>query len=244
LYPLALLEVPSPDYITQQEQLQDLLIYGTYPQVYTVETSAEKKTELESIRDGYLLRDILELDNLKDSLFIFNLLRQLAFQIGQDVSPAELASNLQVNRKTVVRYLDLLEKCYVIYAHYGFSRNLRKEISKNPRYYFRDNGMRNSIINNYNALSSRDDVGRLWENFCVSERTKYLEYNQISANKYFWRTYDRKEIDLIEEREGTLFAFECKFSKGQAVAPKDFRTAYPQASFQVINRDNYLEHIT
>ncbi|MCD4670918.1 MAG: DUF4143 domain-containing protein, partial [Actinomycetia bacterium] len=135
------------------------------------------------------------------------------FQIGQDVSYSELASNLNVNKKTVMRYLELLEKSYVIFSHQGFSRNLRKEYSKSPRYYFWDNGIRNSLISNYNGLNLRDDVGKLWENFCITERTKYLKYKQISANKFFWRTYEKKEIDLIEERGGQLYAFECIYSK-------------------------------
>ena len=243
LYPLSLLEVASTNYIKQKEILEEQLIYGFYPQVYTSETIKQKRVELESIRDGYLLRDILELDNLKDSLFIFNLLRQIAFQIGQDVSYSELASNLNVNKKTVMRYLELLEKSYVIFSHQGFSRNLRKEYTKSPRYYFWDNGIRNSLISNYNGLNLRDDIGKLWENFCITERTKYLKYKQISANKFFWRTYEKKEIDLIEERGGKLYAFECKYSKKNVKAPKDFINSYPSSDFSVINNDNYLDYL-
>ncbi len=243
LYPLSLLEVASTNYIKQKEILEEQLIYGFYPQVYTSETIKQKRVELESIRDGYLLRDILELDNLKDSLFIFNLLRQIAFQIGQDVSYSELASNLNVNKKTVMRYLELLEKSYVIFSHQGFSRNLRKEYTKSPRYYFWDNGIRNSLISNYNWLNLRDDIGKLWENFCITERTKYLKYKQISANKFFWRTYEKKEIDLIEERGGKLYAFECKYSKKNVKAPKDFINSYPSSDFSVINNDNYLDYL-
>jgi len=244
LYPFSLLEVGNTNYIKQKEILEEQLIYGFYPQVHTSETIKQKRIELESIRDGYLLRDILELDNLKDSLFIFNLLRLIAFQIGQDVSYSELASNLNVNKKTVMRYLELLEKSYVIFSHHGFSRNLRKEYSKSPRYYFWDNGIRNSLISNYNGLNLRDDVGKLWENFCITERTKYLKYKQISANKFFWRTYEKKEIDLIEERGGQLYAFECKYSKKNVKVPKDFINSYPGSDFSVINKDNYLDYLT
>lgn len=244
LYPFSLLEVASTNYIKQKEILEEQLIYGFYPQVYTSETIKQKRIELESIRDGYLLRDILELDNLKDSLFIFNLLRLIAFQIGQDVSYSELASNLNVNKKTVMRYLELLEKSYVIFSHQGFSRNLRKEYSKSPRYYFWDNGIRNSLISSYNGLNLRDDIGKLWENFCIAERTKYLKYKQISVNKFFWRTYEKKEIDLVEERGGQLHTFECKYSKKNVKAPKDFINSYPGSDFSVINKDNYLDYLT
>jgi predicted AAA+ superfamily ATPase len=244
LYPLALLEVGTDDYLKQKEVLEEQLIYGFYPQVYTAGNIEEKRTELESIRDGYLLKDILELDNLKNSIFIFNLLRLIAFQVGQDVSYSELASNLNVNKRTVMRYLELLEKSYILFSHNGFSRNLRKEYTKSPRYYFWDNGILNSLISNYNRLNLRDDVGRLWENYCISERVKYQKYKKLSSNNYFWRTYDKKEIDLIEERGGKLYAFECKYSKKKVKVPKDFINNYPGSGFSVINNENYLDHLT
>ena len=244
LYPLSLLEVGSDDYLKQKEMLEEQLIFGFYPEVYNSETIEQKKIEIESIRDGYLLKDILELDNLKDSLFIFNLLRQIAFQIGKDVSYSELASNLNVNKKTVMRYLELLEKSFVLFSNHGFSRNLRKEYTKSPRYYFWDNGIRNSLISNYNSLNLRDDTGQLWENFCITERVKYLAYKQISANRFFWRTYEKKEIDLIEERDGKLFAFECKYSKKDVKVPIDFTNSYPGSEFFVINKDTYLDFLT
>lgn len=244
LYPLALMEIYKQDYLKQKEALEEQLIYGFYPQVYTAETIEQKTIELESIRDGYLLKDILELDNLKDSLFIFNLLRLIAFQIGKDISYSELATDLNVNKRTVMRYLELLEKSFVLFSHNGFSRNLRKEYTKSPRYYFWDNGILNSLISNYNRLGLRDDIGRLWENYCISERIKYQKYKRISSNNYFWRTYDKKEIDLIEEREGKLYAYECKYSKKRPGAPKDFMVNYPGSGFSVINRENYLDYLT
>lgn len=244
LYPLALLEVVGGNYLKQKETLEDQLIFGFYPQVYTAKTLKQKRLKLESIRDGYLLKDILELDNLKDSLFVFNLLRLIAFQIGQDVSFSELATNLNVNKKTVMRYLELLEKSYVIFSRHGFSRNLRKEYTKSPRYYFWDNGIRNSLISNYNRLSLRDDVGRLWENFCVAERAKYLHYKQISVNSFFWRTYDQKEIDIIEEKSGKLYGFECKYTKDKISVPRDFIKAYPGSKFKLLNRDSYLDYLS
>jgi len=243
LYPFSLEEVKT-DVSEMNAKLEELLIYGLYPQVYLEATIDGKKTQLESIRDGYLLRDILELDKVKESTFIFNLLRLIAFRIGHDVSYSELASNLNVNKKTVMRYLDLLEKSYVIFSHSGYSRNLRKEFTKSPRFYFWDNGIRNSLIANYNRLNLRDDVGCLWENFCMAEREKLLANNSISANRYFWRTYDQKEIDLVEERGGKLYAFEFKYSKDNIHVPKDFIKSYPGSEFVVVNKNNYLEYLT
>ena len=203
-----------------------------------------KKKQLENLRDGYLLKDILEQDNLKDSLFVFNLLRLIAFQIGHDVSYAELASALNSHPKTVRRYLELLEKTFVIFSVMGFSRNLRKEYTKTPRYYFWDNGVRNVIISNFNAPNIRDDVGQLWENYCVSERRKRNAYQNLSANYYYWRTYDQKEIDAVEEREGKLYGYEMKWGKLRAKAPKDFLAAYTGSQFSIINNENYLSFIS
>ncbi|MDP2423193.1 MAG: ATP-binding protein [Bacteroidales bacterium] len=242
LYPFAQAELEE-DFLQAKENLESRLIYGYYPQVVLSESNDEKIATLASIRDGYLLKDILELDNLKNSLFILNLLRLLAFQIGNDVSLAELASALHVSRKTVVRYIDLLEKSYVIFPHYGFSRNLRKEFSKSPRFYFWDNGIRNVIIQNFNRLQVRDDVGKLWENFCIAERKKINHYRQRLVNYYFWRTYDQKEIDLIEESTGLLYGFEFKWKPGKTKTQYDFLNAYPGSSLQVITPENYLDFI-
>lgn len=242
LYPIAQLELASAkDFLEAKESLEDLLILGSYPQIVTANGTQEKKDLLESIKDGYLLKDVLEQDNIKDSLFVLNLLRLIAFQIGNDISYTELATTIGANRKTVMRYLELLEKAFVIFSLPGFSRNLRTEYTKTPRYYFWDNGIRNAVISNYNRLNSRDDVGKLWENFCVSEMIKKGDYERRYANRFFWRTYDQKEIDYLEERDGKLFGYEMKWSDGQARAPKAFLEAYPDSEFKVITRDNYLD---
>ena len=244
LYPLSQLEMNKyQDFIKNREALEDRLIFGMYPQVLTEKTLKGKRDILESIRDGYLLRDILQLDNLKNSLFIFNLLRLLAFQIGNDISYSELADNLNANKKTVMRYLELLEKSFVLFSLHGFSRNLRKEFTKTPRYFFWDNGVRNAVISNYNGLNIRDDVGKLWENYCISERIKKLNYKNIHCNKYFWRTYDQKEIDLVEERNGRLWGFECKWKEKSVKPPKDFINTYKNSRFMIINKDNYFDII-
>jgi len=245
LYPLAQLELEkSESLIETQNNLPERLIYGSYPQVVTASNTMAKKKQLENLRDGYLLKDILEQDNLKDSLFVFNLLRLIAFQIGHDVSYAELASALNSHPKTVHRYLELLEKTFVIFSVMGFSRNLRKEYTKTPRYYFWDNGVRNVIISNFNAPNIRDDVGQLWENYCVSERRKRNAYQNLSANYYYWRTYDQKEIDAVEEREGKLYGYEMKWGKARLKTPKEFLSVYKNSTYQRVDQHNYLDFIT
>ncbi len=243
LYPFAQSEMNETPLIVR-EKLPERLVFGWYPQVVTALTDRERIDFLESIKNGYLLRDILELDNLKDSLFVLNLLRLIAFQLGNDLSVNELANSLHVSRKTVLRYLELLEKSYILFSATGFSRNLRKEFSKSPRYYFWDNGIRNAIISNYNSLNIRDDQGRLWENFCIAERRKYNHYLGKPVNYYFWRTYDQKEIDLVEEAGGALAGFEFKWSDRRTKPPSDFLNAYDGATFSVIDRENYLDFIT
>lgn len=244
LYPFAQMEL-TENLLEIKEYLETKLVFGSYPEVFTAKTQVEKRSQLESIRDGYLLKDILELDNIKDSLFIFNLLRLIAFQIGNDISYSELAQNLNSNKKTVMRYLELLEKSYVLFSHPGFSRNLRSEYTKTPRYYFWDNGVRNSVISNYNSLKSRDDVGRLWENYCVCERRKKVEYKNLFANRYFWRTYDQQEVDYVEEKQGKLFGYEFKWStKGKTKTPKAWKQTYKNSSFLAVTPKNYLDFIT
>jgi uncharacterized protein len=243
LYPISFSEL-NEDFLSFKENLEEKLIFGCYPSVITSQTSKDKIDELESLKNGYLLKDILELDNQKDSTFILKLLRLIAFQIGNDVSFSELAMQLNVNSKTVQRYLDILEKSYIIFSLPGFSRNLRKEYSKSPRYYFWDNGVRNSVINNYNSISLRDDAGKLWENYCVSEKLKSAGYKGLIANYYFWRTYDQQEIDLIEEISGQLHAYEFKYSITKtAKTPAAFKNAYPDAKFNLVNPDNFSDYV-
>ncbi len=244
LYPIAQMECMGESYIESQDQLEHRLLYGMYPQVMTAPTEVEKRKNLEAIRDGYLLKDILTLDNIKDSLFVFNLLRLIAFQIGNDISYNELAMNLNVNRRTVMRYLELLEQCYVLFSLHGYSRNLRSEYTKTPRYYFWDTGIRNALISNYNSLQLRDDGGKLWENYCIAERIKMTTYRDISMNRFFWRTYDQQEIDYLEERGGKLYGYECKWTKKNKSAPKLFTKTYPESIFEVIHKQNYLDYLT
>ena len=194
-----------------RHRLEQWMVWGSYPVPVTTDSSTLRERLLGELVGAYLYRDILELEGVRRSEKIVDLLRRLAFQIGQEVSLNELASSLSLSRGTVERYLDLLEKVFVIFRLRGFSRNLRKEIAKNQRYYFVDNGVRNSLIQNFNPLSLRNDVGQLWENYLMIERRKVNQELQRSVNAYFWRTYDQKEIDYIEEWGGRLHAFEFKW---------------------------------
>ena len=220
------------------------MIYGSYPEIISAKTQNEKRGYITEIAHSYLLKDILELDKIKNSKTLLSLVRLIAFQMGNEVSHTELAQKLGIDAKTVSRYLDLLEKGFVLYNLRGFSRNLRKEITRKSKYYFYDNGIRNALIANFNPLNMRDDIGHLWENFLFIERIKKQAYTAISVNNYFWRTWDQKEIDLIEERDGQLFGYEFKWGSQIAKAPEDWLSAYPNAQYVTINQSNYLEFIT
>ena len=176
----------------------------------------EKIIYLKELLNTYLLKDILAFERIKNSSVIFNLLRLLAYQVGSEVSLNELANSLQINKHTVNKYLDLLTKVFILFRLQGYSRNLRKEVVKSSKWYFFDNGIRNAIIANFNPINSRNDIGILWENYLISERFKFREYNNVIANQYFWRTYDQQEIDLIEEREGKLYAYDFKWKEKQS----------------------------
>lgn len=226
-----------------KQRIEQFLIYGSYPEVITAQNFDERKKIITEIANSYLLKDILELDKIKNSKIVLDLLRLLSFQVGNEVSFSELGKQLGIDYKTVARYLDILEKSFVLYNLRGFSRNLRKEITKKSKYYFYDNGIRNAIISNFNPLELRDDVGKLWENFIVMERLKKQSYAPIYANNYFWRTWNGEEIDLVEERGGKLYGYEIKWGTVKKHAPKEWGKNYPNSSFEIINRDNYLKFI-
>lgn len=246
LYPVSQLELISQE--SKYDVTKDLdqyLIYGSYPEVLTASDSTRKRSILEEIASAYLLKDILAIEQVKSSKLLIDLLKLLAFQIGNEVSHSELGSQLGIDKKTVFRYLDLLEKTFVIVCLRPYSRNLRKAISKKNKYYFVDNGIRNAIINNYNNLDTRNDRGQLWENFLVVERLKKQAYRQIYANNYFWRTYDQKEIDWVEEKEGKVFGFEFKWQKHNSKNKSHWLESYPnEAVFELINQKNYLDFVS
>jgi uncharacterized protein len=250
LYPIAQTELLAPgmpygfNRYELRQNLPDFLIYGSYPEVIQAETKAERVDILTEIANSYLLKDILAFERVRNSRVLLNLLRLIAFQVGGEVSYAELATKVGVDVKTVQRYLDLLEKAFVLYRLTGFSRNLRKEITRHAKYYFWDNGIRNAVVAQFNPLEQRNDVGQLWENFFFIERLKYRTYQAMSANVYFWRTYDQQEIDIVEERDGKLFGYECRWSTKKSVSPpSDWARAYPEAEFTAVTPENYLSFV-
>ncbi len=245
LFPLSVLELKKQIggmHIFQN--LENYLLYGMYPEVLTARNVKNKLTYLIELLNSYLLKDILELENVRNSDKIYDLLRLIAYQIGDEVSLNELANSLGLAKQTVERYLNLLEKSFIIKKVSGFSKNLRKEVTKTKRYYFYDNGIRNAIINNFNLLRNRNDTGMLWENFMVSERLKKQHYMQILSNNYFWRTYDQKEVDLVEEREGKLYGYEFKWNPKKMKIQKEWLETYSNADFEIIHRENFLPFIS
>jgi len=243
LFPVAQLELANlftP--FELRERLEEFLIFGGYPEVAAQPDKKERSRLLLEIGSSYLLKDVLAIDRVKSSKVLLDLLRLLAFQVGSEVSLSELAQKVGLDYKTVGRYLDLLEKSFVLFTLRGFSRNLRNEMTKKAKYYFFDTGIRNALIANFNPPELRNDFGQRWENFLLMERIKRQAYLAAPANLYFWRTWEGNEIDLIEEREGRLFAYEFKWS-GQGRPPRKFRDAYPEAEFEVINRDNYQRFV-
>lgn len=236
-------EIDTFGVVHHRSMLEERMILGGYPEVLTLASARDRQSYLHELVNSYLFKDILALENLRNARKLTDLLTLLAFQIGQEVSMTELGNQLEMHKDTVFRYLDLLEKTFVIRNIRGFSRNLRKEVTKTSRYYFYDNGVRNALINNFNPLRQRDDVGMLWENYLVSERLKKQAYTGILSNNYFWRTYDQKELDWVEEREGKLLGFEFKYRDRNIKAPKGWLETYDNATFKVIDRNNYLDFI-
>lgn len=246
LYPFSQMELLNQfNKYELKEKIEDFLIFGSYPEIITADSRLEKISILEELVDSYLLKDILTLEKVKGSKQLLDLLKLVAFQIGSEVSLSELAMQIKLDVKTVDRYLDLLEKSFVIKKISGFSRNLRKEITSKAKYYFWDTGVRNAVISQFNGLGDRNDVGALFENFMVMERMKFLNYKNIPSSSYFWRTYDGQEIDLVEERGGKLFGFEFKWSEKIKIKKiKDWQKAYKNSEYEIINSKNYLDFIT
>jgi hypothetical protein len=227
-----------------QQKLSSYLLYGMYPNAITEKSDQKRIDFLRELVDSYLLRDILTYQEVKGSRVLLQLLVLLAYRVGNEVSLQKLGSSLNIDKNTVARYLDLLEKSYIIFRLGGFSRNLRSEVTRTAKYYFYDIGVRNAVINNFNPLEIRDDVGKLWENFILVERLKVRTYNKIYANQYFWRTWKQNEIDLVEERDGKLFGYELKWNDKTILAPKEWIETYGDvAEWQIINPANALHFL-
>ena len=244
LFPLSLEELMyNKNRFELNDGINDILVFGSYPEVYTTINTEEKKELLHEISTSYLYKDILELTNIKYNKKIRDLLKLLAFQIGSLVSILELSKTLGINRETVEYYIQLLEKSFVIYRLSSFSRNLQKEIRKQDKFYFYDLGIRNAVIGNLAYIENRNDIGALWENFIIMERIKFLRNHNINADHYFWRTYTGAELDYIEQKDGKLSGIEIKYSKNKVREPKTWLSTYDNASFKLINKDNYLDFV-
>ncbi|MEQ1746226.1 MAG: ATP-binding protein [Saprospiraceae bacterium] len=224
-------------------QLENWMIYGLYPELLAIENAEKKKRYLQEITHSYLYKDILTLANIRYPEKLRQILKLLAWQIGNLVSVNELAKTLQLSRDAVANYLDLLEKSFVIFRLGGYSRNLRKEVTKMDKIYFYDLGVRNALIENFNSLSTRQDAGQLWENFLMAERIKNASYRFRYASRHFWRTHTGAELDLVEDSGGHLSGYEFKWGAKTGTAPAAWTDAYPQAGFQCINRENFMPFI-
>jgi len=245
LYPLSIEELKTGiDLFKIDSSLDKILTYGLYPSVFN-SVDADAGFELDEIISNYLYKDILEFEKVKNSTILLELLQLLALQLGNEVSYHEIGQKLALDGATVKKYIDLLTKCFVILPLRAFSRNLRKEIGKSQKIYFYDIGIRNSLIRNYNPPKLRNDIGALWENFCIIERLKYNQAHLRLVNSYFWRTYDQKEIDYIEEHSGVLEGYEFKWSENSKKykPPKLFLETYENSSVKQIDPSNYLEFV-
>ena len=246
MHPFAQSEIEQQENaIETKGSLEDRLIYGSYPDVWKAKTSNDKKQYLKELVNAYLLKDVLSFDGIQKSDKLLNILKMLAFRVGSEVSIESMGNDLGLSKNTVDRYLDLLTKVFVVYRLDGFSKNLDTEITKKSKWYFYDNGIRNALINNFNPLSLRDDNGKIWENYLLTERIKKHSFNQWTGNMHFWRTHTKQEIDLIEEENENLNAFEFKLNpKKKIKVPTLWQKAYQKSSFSVIDQENYLNFIS
>ena len=242
LYPISTVEImESSGYLSTVRLLETRLIYGSYPDILNDPQRA--KQYLVNLSGSYLYKDILSLEGVRRPVVVEKLLKALALQVSSEVSYNELAQTTGTDSKTVEKYVDLLQKCHIIFQLNGLSRNVRTELKKGKKIYFYDNGIRNSIIQNFAPLTLRQDIGALWENFIVSERIKANHYNGRYVNTYFWRTTRQQEIDLIEESDGAFSLFEMKWNpkKGRVAFPSNFLEAYNVRDKTTVTPDNYLD---
>ena len=243
MYPLSYEELSNHfGRLDELRMLEQRLIYGSYPDVVTTATTVKETLGL--LAGSYLYKDIFKYKDLRRPDLLEQLIQALALQIGSQVSYAELGQLVGANIETVQRYIELLEKTYVIFRLRSFSRNYRNELKKSRKIYFYDNGIRNALINNFSPLDLRTDKGVLWENYLVSERTKFLHYNGFTANRYFWRTQQQQEIDYLEDINGMLHAYEFKWSKdAKSKLPTTFSEIYPNNSYKLITTGNYSDFL-
>ncbi|MDE6341156.1 MAG: ATP-binding protein [Muribaculaceae bacterium] len=244
MYPISTAELyDTLGLLPARQLLESRLVYGSYPDVLTHKEDA--KDLLRTLADSYLYKDILELDEVRKPAILQKILVALALQLGGEVAYSEVARTVGSDPKTVERYIDLLEKCYVLYSLPGLSRNLRNELKKTRKIYFYDTGIRNAVIQNYAPVSLRGDMGALWENFFIMERIKYNAYKGRHVNYYFWRTTSQQEVDLIEESDGEFSIFEMKWNPAKASVkfPQSFMEAYVPKQAVVVTPENYMEFL-
>lgn len=244
LYPISTNELIHHTSQTEEKRLlENRMIFGFYPDV--INNPSDKTIILKELTNSYLFKDILSYRDIRNPEILHKLLMLLALQLGSEVSYNELSKSLGIDKETVERYIDLLEKVFVIFKLNSFSRNIRNELKKSKKFYFYDNGVRNALINNFQPLQMRLDTGALWENYLISERRKFIDYQNIYSNTYFWRTHAQQEIDYIEERNGMIHAFEFKWKENKKIkVPASFAANYPEHHFQVITPANYIEFLT
>ena len=244
LYPISQIEFSKTEnYLETRNNLEDRLIFGSYPELSKIINREDKISYLKEIVNTQLLRDIFAFEGIKKRDKIIALLQIIAFRTGSEISLESIGRDLQISKNTVEKYLDLFSKVFIIYSVSGFSKNRDNEITKMKKWYFVDNGIRNAIINSFNPLNMREDAGKLWENYLNSERIKKLNYQENHVLDYFWRTHTRQEIDRIEVKNEQIAAFEYKYGKSKSKIPTEFAKSYPDATFEIINQDNYLDYI-
>ncbi|HXK50901.1 MAG TPA: ATP-binding protein [Clostridiales bacterium] len=241
IFPVSLAELSRHNgYLQERSLLKQRLIFGQYPEI--INNPGNERELLNTLVDSYLYKDLLIWGNLQKADSIVKLLQALAFQVGNEVSYSELGKIIEADKKTVEKYIHLLEECFIIFRLGAFSRNLRKELSRSKKIYFYDNGVRNALISNFSPADIRQDIGALWENFMISERIKHTHYNKIYGSRYFWRTYSQQEIDYLEESDGEISAYEFKWSKlSKKKIPDTFINEYNVNKAEIITPENYDE---
>lgn len=244
LYPISYYELSNTHNRAELNfMLENRLVYGSYPELLSLTGHDIKREYLLNLSDAYLYKDLLDFGEIKNSSIVRDILKLLAFQIGSEVSLTEVGTSLGMAKETLNMYLDLLEKAFVIFRLQGFSRNLRKEVTKMDKIYFYDVGVRNILIDNLKPLKDRNDVGALWENFLITERMKLLAYTRGFSNSYFWRLYTGAELDYVEDRGGNLYGYEFKYGRKAKRPPQSWLDTYQNAQYMGIDRDNYLDFI-
>lgn len=245
LYPISVEELAAQDTAFEVDQrMNDLLVYGAYPEILSIQSPAEKREYLNQLASSYLFRDVLRVAQVRNSLKLLQLLKLLAYQIGSQVSLSEIGTRLDMSKDTVARYIDLLEKSFVVFRLGGLSRSMRNEVTRMDKIYFYDLGVRNSVIDMLKPIQDRNDAGLLWENFIISERVKRNAYRNNPVSRYFWRLTTGAEIDYVEEKDGRFHACEIKLHEKQGRPPASWLEGYPDSSYTTINRGNYLSFIT